>query len=137
MLENTQGQLEYNGDMFFHIANDCCQKWFDAPSEGLVDMLIYPVVGITIDQLRTLIKLAWPKKQEGWQGMLLAADIQNMQLMDFTPYVQVNIESPRISFPSAVIRELKFNGPSLIVATPGNDFSPINPFSAVIPLFRP
>lgn len=136
MLENSQEQLEYIGDMFFYIANDCCQKWFDAPSEGLVDMLIYPVVGITIDQLRTLIKLEWPKKQEGWRGMLLAADIQNMQLMDFTSHVQVNIEGPRISFPSAVIRELKFNGPSLIVATPGNDTSPINPFSVVIPLFR-
>lgn len=136
MLENSQEQLEHSNDIFFHIANDCCQKWFNAQSEGLVDMLIYPVVGITIDQLRTFIKLEWPKKQEGWRGMLIAADIQNMQLTDFTSHVQVNTEGPRISFPSEIIRDLKFNGPSLIVATPLNDSSPNNPVSVVISLFR-
>lgn len=136
MLENSQKQLEHRSDIFSYLGNECCQNWFDDPSEGLVDMLIYPVVGITVDQLRMLIKLDWPKNQGGWKGMLVAADIQKMDLQDFTSHVQVNAEGPRISIPTEIIRDLKFNGPALIVASPVIDSSHNSPFSVVIPLLR-
>jgi hypothetical protein len=136
MIENSHEKLGYSNDIIFQIADGCCRKWFDNPSEGLVDVLIYPVVGITVDQLRALIKLEWPAQQDGWKGALHAADILDMQLLDFTSQVQVNSEGPRISLPSESIRQYTFKGPALIVAIPGTNHSHNNPVSIVIPLLR-
>lgn len=136
MSYHNDDDQNYSKDIIFQIANDCCNKWFKETSECMIDVLIYPTIGITVDQLRNLIKLEWPMQQGDWKGILAATDIHEMPLLDFTSHVQVNTEGPRISFPSEIIRESKFNGPALIVAIPGNKHSLNNPVSIVIPLLR-
>lgn len=71
---------KHSDDLFSQIALDCCHKWFKDPSEGIIDILVYPVVDITTDQLRTLIPLEWLENQNSWQGMLAAADVQECDL---------------------------------------------------------
>lgn len=134
-VQSTEHPKHYD-DLFSQIAADCCHKWFKDPSEGIIDILVYPVVGITTDQLQTLIKLEWPENQSSWQGMLAAADIHGMRFIDFTSHVQVNTEGLRLSLPTEVIRELEFDGPALLVAIPKDCASFDNPVSIVIPLLR-
>lgn len=135
-IQPSDAQPKHYNNLFSQIASECCHKWFKDPSEGIIDILVYPAVGITFDQLRTLIKVELPQKQNGRQGILATADIQDMRIIDFTSHVLVNTDGPRLSLPTEVIRELEFNGPALLIAIPKDHSSLDNPISIIIPLLR-
>lgn len=128
--------IENSTDIIAQLAENCCKKWFDDPGKGSVDIFIYPVVGITVEELRNLIKLEWPEQRTSWKGVLAAADIQNMPLLDITPHVHLKDEKTKVGIPSEVIRELQFAGPAIIIAFPSTSSLEISPVSLAISLFR-
>jgi hypothetical protein len=128
--------IECSTDIIAQLAENYCNKWFDDPGKGSVDIFIYPVVGITVQELRSLVKLELPEQRTGWKGILVAADIQNLPLLDITARVQLQDGETRIGIPSEVIRELLFAGPSIIIAFPSTSLPETNPIALAVSLFR-
>lgn len=136
MDKQVHKKVEPVVDIISQLADDCCRKWFENADEGVIDILIYPVVGISVEQLRKFIKIELPQQKPGWKGLIAAADIQNMGLLDFSSQVQANDKVPGVSFPSIAIRESNFKGPAIIVTMPATGSEKVNPISVLIPLLR-
>lgn len=135
LLERTKKMPERNSDIIVKLAKDCCEKWFGDPAEGLIDISIYPAIGISIDQLREFIKIELPQQSAAWEGFFGAVDLENMEILDSSSHVQFNRVSG-ISLPSMVIRKLNVEGPAIIIALPIKGSKNINSISVIIPLLR-
>ncbi len=136
MDKQVHKKVEPVVDIISQLADDCCRRWFENADEGVIDILIYPVVGISVEQLRKFIKIELPQQKPGWKGLIAAADIQAMGLLDFSSQVQANDKVPGVSFPSIAIRESNFKGPAIIVIMPAIGSENVNPISVLIPLLR-